>query len=193
LINPACAHGKALIFLNSHSAPSVVYPLGRSRFLAGILSSLWCAGVLLAVFWFYATRQVDWRMALVLAALAAAAAAARSSWTHSPIGQLAWDGEAWRWESAGYQTGVAGYELSVIADFQRAMLLRLENHAHARLWLWVDQSAMPQRWLDLRRAVYSPRKASVPAGQRDALHAEPLLAVAVSEPMQPVDVIPPKP
>jgi hypothetical protein len=190
---PECAHGKALIFLNSHSAPSVVYPLGRSRFLAWILSGLWCAGVLVAVLWFYVTRQLDWRTALVLAALVGAAVAARSSWTHSPIGQLAWDGEAWRWESASYQTGIAGYELSVIADFQRSMLLRLENHAHARLWLWMEQSAMPQRWLDLRRAVYSPRKASVPAGQHDAVHAEPLQAVAVSEPMPSVDVIPPKP
>jgi hypothetical protein len=193
LIAPAHAHGKALIALNSHSAPSVVYPLGRSRLLAWILSGMWCAGLLVAVLWFYATRHLDWRTALVFAALVGAAAATRSSWTHSPIGQLAWDGEAWRWESASYQTGIAGYELSVIADFQRFMLLRLENHAHARLWLWVDRSAMPQRWLDLRRAVYSPRKASVPAGQHDALHAEPLLAVAVSEPMQPVDVIPPKP
>ncbi|MDO8719917.1 MAG: hypothetical protein Q7K20_13170 [Polaromonas sp.] len=193
MIAPACAHGKALIVLSSHSAPSVVYPLGRSRFLAWILSGLWCAGVLVAVLWFYATRPLDWRTALVLAALVGAAAAARSSWMHSPIGQLAWDGEAWRWESANYQTGIAGYELLVIADFQHAMLLRLENHAHARLWLWVERSAMPQRWLDLRRAVYSPRKASMPAGQHDALQAEPLFAVAVSEPMQSVDVISPKP
>jgi toxin CptA len=176
-----------------HNAPSVVYPLGRSGFLAWLLLGLWLAGALLAVFWFYVIRQLDWRMVLTIAAVLGAGAAARTSWTRIPVGQLAWDGEAWRWESASYQTGIAVYELSVIADFQRRLLLRLENQAHARLWLWVERSAMPDRWLDLRRAVYSPRKSSISMGLHGALQAEPLLAVAVLGSMPPADVAPTKP
>ncbi|MDP3708691.1 MAG: hypothetical protein Q8R56_11495 [Polaromonas sp.] len=176
--------------MSTHSAPSVVYPLGRSHFLAWLLLGLWLAGLLLVLLWFYLTRQLDWRMALAFAAILGAGGAARANWANAPVGQLAWDGEVWRWESASYQTGIAGYELSVIADFQRLLLLRLENQAHARLWLWMARSAMPERWLDLRRAVYSPRKSSTPSGQHDALHAEPLQAVAVSGPMHPADVTP---
>jgi len=176
--------------LSTHNAPSVVYPLGRSRFAAWLLLALWLAGLLLLVLWFYVTRQLDWRMALAVAAVLGAGGAARTSWTHAPVGQLAWDGDVWRWESASYQTGIVVYELSVIADFQRRLLLKLENQAHARLWLWVERSAMPERWLDLRRAVYSPRKASTPSGLHDALHAEPLRAVAVSGAMPLADITP---
>ncbi len=148
---------------------------------------LWLAGLLLVLLWCYATRQLDWRMVLALAAVLGAGAAACTGWKNAPTGQLAWDGEAWHWESSGYQTGVTEYELSVIADFQHRLLLRLENPAHARLWLWVERSTQPERWLDLRRAVYSPRKSSAPSRLHDLLHAEPP-AVAVSGPMPLVDV-----
>ena len=69
-----------------------------------------------------------------------------------------WDGQYWRWESASYQAGTAEYELVVSADFQHALLLRVNNMAQASLWFWAERSAMPSRWLDLRRAVYSPHR-----------------------------------
>ena len=81
-------------------------------------------------------------------------------WKNSPVGQLAWDGQVWRWNGPGYQAGVAEYELLVAADFNNVMLLRVENQAHAKLWLWAERRAFPARWLDLRRAVYSPHRAS---------------------------------
>ena len=93
-----------------------------------------------------------------MAALVFAGVAAFRGWKNSPIGQLVWDGQLWRWESHGYQTGVAEQALFVIADFQSLLLLRLENQAHASLWLWAEQKAFPARWLDLRRAVYSPHR-----------------------------------
>ena len=123
-------------------------------------------------------------MALAGFSILAAGIAARTSWKNMQGGQLAWDGEVWRWESAGYQTGVAEHELSVIADFQHRLLLRLENQARASLWLWVEQSAMPEHWLDLRRAVYSPHKSPAALQQHDFLPEEPSSlpspAVAVS-------------
>lgn len=159
----------------THNAPSVVYPLGRSRFLGALLLSLWLFGLLLILLWFLqGAGRLDGRIALALVVLAGAGAAAYAGWRNAPAGRLAWDGEVWRWESLGYQAGVAEYELRVLADLQHALLLRLENQAHACLWLWVERRSMPERWLDLRRAVYSPDKA----------------AVAVSGAMHPLDGTP---
>ncbi len=170
-----------------HNAPPVVYPLGRSRFLGWLLLALWLAGLLVLLLWCYTIRQLDWRMALALVAVLGAGVVARTGWNNAPTGQLTWDGEVWRWESSSYQTGIAEHELSVIADFQYVLLLRLENQARARLWLWVEQKFLPERWLDLRRAVYSPRKATVTSLQHDSLHAEALPTVAVLGAMHPVD------
>jgi hypothetical protein len=151
--------------LNRHNAPPVVYPLGRSLFLGRLLLALWLAGIGSVLLWWNVTRQLDWRLALAVFSVLLAGFAARASWKNLPAGQLAWDGAVWRWESPGYPTGVAEHALSVIADFQQRLLLRLENQAHASLWLWVEKRAMPERWLDLRRAVYSPHRspAALPA------------------------------
>ena len=112
-------------------------------------------------------------MALAIIAVLLAGIAARTSWICLPDGQLAWDGDVWRWESAGYQAGIAEHELSVVADFQHSLLLRLENQARASLWLWVEQSTMPERWLDLRRAVFSPHKLPSALSPHDFPPAEP--------------------
>lgn len=177
--------------MTAHNAPPVVYPLGRSRFLGAFLLGLWLCGLLLTLLWFFqTTRQPDWRIALALLCVAGAGAAAYTGWRNAPAGRLAWDGQVWRWESPGYQAGAAEYELSVLADFQRALLLRLENQAHARLWLWVERRGMPERWLDLRRAVYSPRRLAAAQWTHDALRADRSPAVAVSGAMHPVDGTP---
>ncbi|MDW5443693.1 hypothetical protein [Polaromonas sp. SM01] len=141
-----------------HNAPSVVYPLGRSRFQAGVLLGLWLAGLIVLMLWWRAAPGLDWRLGLGLAAVLLAGVAAAWGWKNSPVGQLRWDGQVWSWESQGYQAGTAALALTVALDFQRMLLLKLENHDHATLWLWAGRSAMPERWLDLRRAVYSRRK-----------------------------------
>ncbi|OGB01593.1 MAG: hypothetical protein A3E79_16845 [Burkholderiales bacterium RIFCSPHIGHO2_12_FULL_61_11] len=170
-----------------HNAPPVVYPLGRSRFLGWLLLALWLAGLLALLLWSYATRQLDWRMAFAVAAVVGTGVLARVGWNNSPTGQLVWDGEVWRWESSSYRTGIGEYKLSLIADFQSMLLLRLENQAGARLWLWVEQGVLPERWLDLRRAVYSPHKSSTPSRQHDMLPAEPLPAAAPLPAIHPVE------
>jgi toxin CptA len=148
--------------LITHNAPPVVYPLGRSRFQGWLLAFVWCGGLLLAFWWAAAMRQIDWRIFLAGGCIAAAGVTAYIGWKNAPVGQLAWDGQHWRWESPGYQTGIAEQQLSVIADFQHLLLLRIENPAHASLWLWLERRALPERWLDLRRAVYSPHRLSAP-------------------------------
>ena len=123
-----------------------------------MLSGLWCAGLLLSALWLYTSRPAAWPISVAAASVFLAGAAARFGWKNSPTGQLGWDGQFWRWESPGYQAGVAEQQLCVIADFQHVLLLRLENQAHASLWLWAEREAFPSRWMDLRRAVYCPQR-----------------------------------
>lgn len=195
--------GHALTALSLHNAPPVVYPLGRSYFLGGLLLGVWCAGLFSVLLWYHLTLPFNWRLLVGLLAVLAAGMAAASSWKNAPTGQLAWDGEVWRWQSTGEPAGLATQEVSVVADFQRCLLLKLENQAGASLWLWVEQRAMPAHWLDLRRAVYSPRKSSNAAQAHDVLATQPALsrtssalaasAVAVSTALPSMQAIPPKP
>lgn len=134
------------------------YPLGRSHWQAWVLSGFWIVALLLVGAWVVASQQVGLRQLAGLAAVIGVGLAAYYGWKNSPVGQLAWDGQVWRWEGPGYQAGVAEYELLAAADFKNVMLLRIENQAHAKLWLWAERRAFPARWLDLRRAVYSPHR-----------------------------------
>lgn len=142
-----------------HNAPPVVYPLGRSYFQGFVLLGVWLAGLAVIALWWFAAPALDWRLWIALAAVLAAGVAAALGWKNSPVGQLRWDRQVWHWESQAYQAGTPVRALSVALDFQRILLLRLENHDHATLWLWASRQAMPERWLDLRRAVYSRPKA----------------------------------
>ena len=119
--------------------------------------------------WWQLTQQFNGRLTLAAFFVLLAGLAARSRWNHSRGNRLAWDGAVWHWESAGYQTGTADHKLAVIADFQHMLLLRLENQAGASLWLWLEKKAMPERWMDLRRAVYSPHKSAATWPIQDAL------------------------
>lgn len=180
-----------------HKAPPVVYPLGRSSLRAWILAGLWLTGLVLTLLWFNAVRLFDWRTCLAFFALVTSGLAAFVDWKNAPSGQLVWDGGLWFWESSAYQSGLAEQELSVIADFQHVLLLRIQNQAGASLWLWLERKTMPERWLDLRRAVYSTRRRSAqPAKQypgvpdvklRDPMQADLLQAIAVSNHAQTTD------
>lgn len=152
--------------------------MGRSDFLKTLLLGLWSGGLLLSIAWLWTVQRLDWRVALAFFAVAGAGLAVRSALKSLPTGQLVWDGNAWRWESLGYQTGIAEYDVSVIADLQSRLLLRLENPASASLWLWLERGSLPERWLDLRRAIYATRRASPENLHHDAPEA-PVNALAV--------------
>ena len=159
-----------------HNAPPVTYPLGRSHFQGFAVLGLWLAGVGVLALWWRAAPAADWRLWSALAVVLAAGVAAGWAWLHSPVGQLRWDGQDWRRESLGYQSGTPVRELVVALDFQRVMLLRLENQDHATLWLWAGRSAQPERWLDLRRAVHAQHSSSP-----DMVSWDASAAVAVSD------------
>lgn len=159
-------------------------------------------GSLLTLLWIYGSHTFDWRVYLALTAVMLAGAVAYKGWKSTPVGQLTWDGQCWRWEGTGYLTGVAEQKLTVVVDFQSLLLLRLENPAYAHLWLWAERRVLPERWLDLRRAVYAPHRAVKPVGsvmsvmsvkqtlENSPQAQEPIQAVALSSPHLPVDISP---
>lgn len=151
-----------------HGAPSVSYPVGRSRF-AGVLALLgWLLGALVITLWWSQSQSPGWRLWCAWAVLAAAGVFAVWGWWRSPAGELAWDGETWSWSTAGLvHTGT----LEVGLDFQRWLLLRCEC-GNATLWLWVERASLAERWDDLRRAVYS-RATPQALRQADAPTAKP--------------------
>ena len=183
--------------MNRHNAPPVVYPLGRSRFLGGLLLGVWFAGMVSALLWCSGSQASSWRLGLSGFSILAAGAAARAAWQRMPTGQLAWDGQFWQWEGAAGEGGLAQGAVSVIMDIQHGLLLRLENQAGTQAWLWLEKKILPARWLDLRRAVYSPHRQPAALAQHDFLASEsfslPPVTVAVSATMPARPACPPAP
>ncbi|MCX7256611.1 MAG: hypothetical protein NTZ64_07705 [Polaromonas sp.] len=192
--------GHALTALSLHNAPPVFYPLGRSSFLGGLLLGLWLAGALLTLAWASLASLSGGLLLAAGAAVALSGVAAALHWKNTPSGQLAWDGQAWCWVSAADPAGLAAPDAAVVADLQRWLLLRLESQSGACLWLWAERQSAPERWLALRRAVYSPHRFSGTAQPHGALAdgAFPCVssaasAVAVSTTMHPIQTPRPTP
>ena len=151
-----------------HSAPPVAYPLGRSSLQAGLLLAVWLAAAAGWVMCAFFAPALGWRLWLLALAVLVAGSGAAWGWKNSAIGVLHWDAQCWHWESTAYQSGTPVRRLLVVLDFQRVLLLRLENQDHARLWLWAERKALPERWLDLRRAVYAHQRLSLQSADSHA-------------------------
>lgn len=129
--------------------------------------------------WFAGTGRLDWRIASGGAAVLAAGLSLYKTWRDAPYGQIDWDGAIWRWQSAKDGTVSIEQSLSVVADFQKRLVLVIESGSGVRLWFCAERMAFPERWMDFRRAVYSPRRTSaIPPGSE--LSSERVAAVAVS-------------
>ncbi|APW36971.1 hypothetical protein RD110_06970 [Rhodoferax koreense] len=135
-----------------HNAPSVSYPVGRSLFFGRLLLAIWLFAAALAAWWCLGAAAMGWRQWLVLACLPLAGGAAWSSWRAMVPGELRWDGQVWLW-NPGEQAEPARLELHL--DLQDRLLLCLHLDSGHRLWCWLEWTNMPERWGDLRRAVYS--------------------------------------
>jgi hypothetical protein len=147
-----------------YSAPSVLYPLGRSYFLGGLLLASWLSAAGITLWWWLASADAEWRPLLGCAAMLMAAWVMATGWHRAPVGRLQWDGQRWRWESVVYRSGTPLEPPVVVLDVQFALLLRLDNQAGAVWWLWAERSVLPARWFDLRRAVYAQHR---PANLQD--------------------------
>ena len=140
------------------SAPSVTYPVGRSRFYAALAAALWLMGGCVTALWADRVTVLDWRQALMLCLWLGSGALLGLAWWRSPHGLLRWDGQAWNWE-AGAGISVPGV-LSVHLDLQRMLLLSLRLPSGMLLWLWLTRQDEASQWLALRRAVYMSVKAA---------------------------------
>ncbi|HYW55991.1 MAG TPA: hypothetical protein VE934_03475 [Polaromonas sp.] len=167
-----------------HNPPAVVYPLRRSRVSGLLLVATWLAGAVVFLLWWGTATVFDWRQSSAGAALVLGGVIAGWGWKNSPDGQLRWDGQVWCWQGPEGHASTPALELSVAIDFQQVLLLKLKNHDNAVCWLWVERQAQPERWMDLRRAVYSRRRAT-------PLNPEPVPAFSTVE--LPVDASPPRP
>ena len=135
-----------------HSAPSVSYPVGRSRDATRLLSALWVAGACCAGAALYPFDHMGWRQALLIASVLVTAVAARRTLGSTLAVDLVFDGQDWS------LTGPDPRKVSRIAvllDMQSFMLVRLDEPTQRAHWLWLERRARPERWQDLRRAVYS--------------------------------------
>ncbi|MDB5857730.1 MAG: hypothetical protein JWQ76_1419 [Ramlibacter sp.] len=142
-----------------HAAPSVSYPVGRSRFAAVLLAVAWLLGAAAILAWTLTTPFPGWRQALAAALLAGCGLAALAGWLRSPAGTLAWDGGAWRWGEGVAASDLESGQPELALDLQARMLLRwvpAQGSPRWRTrWLWVERDAAVSHWEALRRAVYS--------------------------------------
>ncbi|TAG33317.1 MAG: hypothetical protein EAZ34_07795 [Polaromonas sp.] len=151
---------------------------------------MWLTGFLSTLLWIHESHVFDGRSYLALTVVMLAGAAAYKGWKSTPAGQLTWDGQCWRWEETGHLTGVTEQKLTVVFDFQTLLLFRLESPTCAHLWLWAERSVQPERWLDLRRAVYAPHRTVRQTLENSLRAQEPIQGVARSGHDLPVDISP---
>ena len=135
-----------------HKAPTVVYPVGRSRFHAITLLAVGAVAACVQTWWMWRVDAVDWRQGLGLFAAALAAAAAFRGWLLSPAGNLRWDGQHWSWNTR--ETSINGV-VAPRLDFQQVLLLQFFGPAGRTHWFWLEQGADPDNWRALRRAVHA--------------------------------------
>lgn len=149
-----------------HSAPSVTYPVGRSRFAGAVLLALCGLGVAATAWWGWQADVLSWRHQLGVLTVVMASCCAAFGWLRIPEGELRWDGQTWRWPSGA--DGGAG-RVAVHLDLQHVLLLRWESSEGAfGQWLWLARVRSPGQWNPLRRAVYSRAIPALPQAEPPA-------------------------
>ncbi|MDP2416678.1 MAG: hypothetical protein U1D25_01360 [Hydrogenophaga sp.] len=150
------------------NAPSVIYPVGRCFFYAGLLCMLAVLSLLVLLWWIWlgadgqVPRMASWFGAVLWLAWAGFA---WRSWVHAPVGLLQWDALAtppnelsrdgmWRWQRDKHSDGAPLQQVERVLDLQSRLLLRVRNPDGAHRWLWVEQFSDPSRWNGLRRALF---------------------------------------
>ncbi len=155
-----------------HSAPSVVYPVGRCAFHGWLLLAL--AGVSGAVgvlFWAgsdFRSRDIqDWIPCVAgTSAWLIWTAWALMSWSRSPRGSLRWESRrlaeggangAWSWTDRVCPEPMTLSGVERVLDLQGCILLRVSGRSVSPRWAWIERSSSPAHWNDLRRALVSSR------------------------------------
>lgn len=147
-----------------HSAPSVTYPVGRSRGATRILVVLWALGACCAGASCYLFDSAGWRQLLLVFSVVFAGVAAGFGLRRDGAGVLHFDGLHWSLTGGPASRTVHAARAFAALDFQSLMLVGLTEPGRAKRWLWIEQRAMPERWRDVRRALYARAPSAAPAG-----------------------------
>ena len=144
----------------------MAYPLQTGSIEALILLGLWFSGVLVVGLWLSFTGYTlgIWVVAAVALALSTLTIVAPlwRAWhsNRKPAAWLAWDGQQWHCGSASShstdsEAATSGWTVFVVLDWQVFLLLCLSRPGlqKRKQWLWLSRRSLPDRWLDVRRAV----------------------------------------
>ncbi len=161
--------------LLSRRAPSVQYPLRRSRVLGALLLALLFTGAGVVAAWVgFGARDAVLSAAVALGLWLLAAAGASHFWWRQPRGVLQFDGQAWTLgPTAKSFSGPLALSVppEVLLDLQAHLWVRIVPSGHSSQWLWLERSSQPERWMDLRRAVYSRARSGVDNADETARQA----------------------
>ncbi|MDH4418037.1 MAG: hypothetical protein QE485_12510 [Acidovorax sp.] len=139
-------------------APAVLYPVRRSMALGVALVVLLMAGAAVLWAWLAEGAALSWVSVCTAGGLwLVAAAGAVHFWTQQFVGSLRWDGQGWVLEGDGPEKIFRALSAppEVLLDLQAHLWVCVSPWGHHRTWLWLERASQPERWLDMRRAVYS--------------------------------------
>lgn len=149
------------------SAPSVSFPVGRSRFQGQCLAAIWLLGALAVVLWWAQAAIHAWQLSLALALLAGGGMLSWRHWARAPMGTLHWREQQWHFSPGAATTADIGDDpveplddLQVVLDLQSVLLLRCAVPGQWRgpwggQWFWLARRDDPVRWHALRRAAFA--------------------------------------
>ena len=149
--------------MSVHHAPPVVYPVRRAILPVILAIAVWLFGLTLFAVWRSGSPEFDWRARMLVFLLAATAAVIVWRVGRQGASRLYWDGANWSWQADGTQMESVAMSLTVVADFQRLIIVSLTLANGRRVWLGIHRSDFPERWLDCRRAIHLPgRPVAIP-------------------------------
>jgi hypothetical protein len=142
----------------SRSPPAVTFPLRRSAALATFLCALVVLGACAIVGWVLFRASAGLLLSLAFLMCLLSALASLQLWLHQINGWVQCDGTQWFLQPSRHPDAIQIllHNPEVILDLQAHLWLRVTLFEDRRsTWLWLARSHDPDRWLDLRRAVYS--------------------------------------
>ena len=139
-----------------HQAPPVEYPLGNTGLLNRAIRVAWWTVAAIDLAWLFLADSQGWRVWLGLALTLLIFVGALRVSPAPGAGVLHWDGSGWAHKNGALE--VDG-DLTVHLDLQSALLVAWKTGSGRTRWYWLNSATDPSRWLALRRALYSPRRA----------------------------------
>ncbi|MFZ9373849.1 MAG: hypothetical protein ACO258_05380 [Burkholderiaceae bacterium] len=152
-----------------HNAPSVSFPVGRSRFPLSPLLVIWAGAALVLAAWAQATQADSTAVGAAIALWLACGAAAAWGWRRQAAGWLCWEGDAWRCyagavpeevqqpdavDDAAGLPGIAGHAECTL-DLQSRLWVRFAGEDGRVRWWWLREQDAPAQWAALRRALFA--------------------------------------